>query len=166
MPTSAGKKNDADNRAAGFGRDGNDDFWIDEGRPLVCLYVAVAALGLHAFPTRRSSDLRLARDEPGRAGSHPASAPTRLMSSSTQRAMRRSHPQARSEEHTSELQSRRELVCRPRLERKTTPTIAPPGSAATATTTSGSTRAARLFVCTWRLPPWVSTLSLHDALPI
>jgi catechol 2,3-dioxygenase-like lactoylglutathione lyase family enzyme len=35
---------DADNRAAGFGRDGRDDFWIHEGRPLGRMHVAFDAL--------------------------------------------------------------------------------------------------------------------------
>src|SRR5690349_22765907 len=65
---------------------------------------------LHAFPTRRSSDLVRARDRARR----------RL-----HRARRRLHlrrragrPPRRSEEHTSELQSRRDLVCRLLLEKK------------------------------------------------
>jgi len=33
----------ADNRAAGFGADGFDDFWIHEGRPLGRMHVAFAA---------------------------------------------------------------------------------------------------------------------------
>jgi catechol 2,3-dioxygenase-like lactoylglutathione lyase family enzyme len=34
---------DADNRAAGFGIDGRDDFWIHEGRPLGRMHVAFEA---------------------------------------------------------------------------------------------------------------------------
>ena len=34
---------DADNRAAGFGRNGRDDFWIHEGRPLGRMHVAFEA---------------------------------------------------------------------------------------------------------------------------
>jgi catechol 2,3-dioxygenase-like lactoylglutathione lyase family enzyme len=34
---------EADNRAAGFGRDGRDDFWIHEGRPLGRMHVAFEA---------------------------------------------------------------------------------------------------------------------------
>jgi catechol 2,3-dioxygenase-like lactoylglutathione lyase family enzyme len=34
---------DADNRAAGFGRDNRDDFWIHEGRPLGRVHLAFAA---------------------------------------------------------------------------------------------------------------------------
>jgi catechol 2,3-dioxygenase-like lactoylglutathione lyase family enzyme len=36
-------KNDADNRAAGFGFKGRDDFWIHEGRPLGRMHVAFEA---------------------------------------------------------------------------------------------------------------------------
>src|SRR5204863_8661951 len=64
------------------------------------------------FPTRRSSDLHHVRRHPARQR--------------PQGAGRRGHPQvagkprrpARSEEHTSELQSRRDLVCRLLLEKK------------------------------------------------
>src|SRR5690606_42031317 len=65
--------------------------------------------GLHTFPTRRSSDLRSGpparrrtAPEPGRG---PRSAPRRSTT-------------GRSEEHTSELQSRENLVCRLLLEKK------------------------------------------------
>jgi catechol 2,3-dioxygenase-like lactoylglutathione lyase family enzyme len=34
---------EADNRAAGFGRDGRDDFWIHEGRPLGRMHLAFEA---------------------------------------------------------------------------------------------------------------------------
>ena len=34
---------DADNRAAAFGLEGRDDFWIDEGRPLGRMHVAFEA---------------------------------------------------------------------------------------------------------------------------
>src|SRR5687768_18368175 len=63
------------------------------------------------FPTRRSSDLRhwsawqLLHNDPQRKGSPPA-------------AQRLSEIRARSEEHTSELQSRLHLVCRLLLEKK------------------------------------------------
>src|SRR5690349_7162762 len=60
---------------------------------------------LHSFPTRRSSDL------PRRtATAAPVPGPTRP-------ARCRTAP-ARSEEHTSELQSRRDIVCRLLLEKK------------------------------------------------
>src|SRR5262245_62696601 len=61
---------------------------------------------LHSFPTRRSSDLprvRPARSH-AEAGARPAQLSLREVS--------------RSEEHTSELQSLRQLVCRLLLEKK------------------------------------------------
>src|SRR5437870_13481680 len=58
--------------------------------------------GLHSFPTRRSSDLALAI-----AVSLPGVACELC-----------NHAGARSEEHTSELQSRGHLVCRLLLEKK------------------------------------------------
>src|SRR5438874_5183351 len=63
---------------------------------------------LHSFPTRRSSDLggRPRRVRRERVRRRPV-----LLTHS------RSHP-PRSEEHTSELQSRRDLVCRLLLEKK------------------------------------------------
>src|SRR5690349_23638526 len=67
---------------------------------------------LHSFPTRRSSDLApisiarqlISGDLPG----DPAST----------RPGENSRDELRSEEHTSELQSRRDLVCRLLLEKK------------------------------------------------
>src|SRR5207253_9786884 len=74
---------------------------------------------LHSFPTRRSSDL---------CSSSPTSSPTPAASSSRTssgcRACRSTSGRrtrsttARSEEHTSELQSRGHLVCRLLLEKK------------------------------------------------
>src|SRR5690349_24199164 len=87
---------------------------------------------LPSFPTRRSSDLRSARWE---LPAPPASRAFRSWRGS--RAFRASPPaspasrasrrpasrRARSEEHTSELQSRRDLVCRLLLEKKKKKTI-------------------------------------------
>src|SRR5690606_39559291 len=95
---------------------------------------------LHSFPTRRSSDLQEALDEPGSlAGHHDADQynderaeqletvvhqvaddeTVNLLQAGQfsfhQRASS-SRPSARSEEHTSELQSRENLVCRLLLE--------------------------------------------------
>src|SRR5438046_5426305 len=71
---------------------------------------------LHSFPTRRSSDLQLAavlwRRKGVRAG--PASLLLATISGSTNLAAIR----RRSEEHTSELQSLTNLVCRLLLEKK------------------------------------------------
>src|SRR3712207_8435733 len=70
------------------------------------------------FPTRRSSDLRLARLRraglPCHASPHGAGSttPEPGIAASGQRA------HGRSEEHTSELQSRQYLVCRLLLEKK------------------------------------------------
>src|SRR5436305_9701906 len=64
---------------------------------------------LLSFPTRRSSDLA-ARAGCDAAARRPASPPAR--------GARRTAPRARSEEHTSELQSRPHLVCRLLLEKK------------------------------------------------
>src|SRR5690349_22355236 len=69
---------------------------------------------LHSFPTRRSSDLSFG-DPPGRA----ARAAARLTrGGANDRDPPMVHPGGRSEEHTSELQSRRDLVCRLLLEKK------------------------------------------------
>src|SRR5262245_62922162 len=57
------------------------------------------------FPTRRSSDL--VYKQPAASGAR-----------ASRRRLSRSHAQARSEEHTSELQSLRHLVCRLLLEKK------------------------------------------------
>src|SRR5438874_10574386 len=62
------------------------------------------------FPTRRSSDL--VRCEIRRRASGLGAIPA------TVRSIRLRPPVARSEEHTSELQSRRDLVCRLLLEKK------------------------------------------------
>src|SRR5204862_7967839 len=62
---------------------------------------------LHSFPTRRSSDLF------ERSSAHPLWTP---------RADPKPACSKRSEEHTSELQSRRDLVCRLLLEKKSLPT--------------------------------------------
>src|SRR5687768_18250885 len=84
---------------------------------------------LHSFPTRRSSDLvgdgtrtatlpmgsrAAASHKPGSAGPRADAATTSLP-----RVVRTTHTfPARSEEHTSELQSRLHLVCRLLLEKK------------------------------------------------
>src|SRR5947199_7962311 len=61
---------------------------------------------LHSFPTRRSSDLRLGLEL------------AQLLADGGGIAAIRQCPQFRSEEHTSELQSLRHLVCRLLLEKK------------------------------------------------
>src|SRR5207249_10458030 len=70
---------------------------------------------LHSFPTRRSSDLPA--PSPSRGGPvrrHQPGAHSRAVSS----GRRRRPLLTRSEEHTSELQSRFDLVCRLLLEKK------------------------------------------------
>src|SRR6266496_5785909 len=66
-----------------------------------------ATTEIYTFPTRRSSDLRAHRNMPSFVFLHEPIKP---------------HPDKpahlRSEEHTSELQSRRDLVCRLLLEKK------------------------------------------------
>src|SRR5207253_10004608 len=88
---------------------------------------------LHSFPTRRSSDL----EDPGwgpRWAAHPSRGPgrrRRSLSADQSEARSALHPRrrrspngapgrVRSEEHTSELQSRGHLVCRLLLEKKKT----------------------------------------------
>src|SRR5438270_10100107 len=78
--------------AAGCGDD--NDLLLDIGR---------APRHLHSFPTRRSSDLR----------SPPRLAPAACVASPFRPKLNR-----RSEEHTSELQSQSNLVCRLLLEKK------------------------------------------------
>src|SRR5690606_41584128 len=83
--------------------------------------------GLLSFPTRRSSDLAApVLDRPVDPG--PAAGVERLLPGQVERPhvgpLRRAGlggevlPQPRSEEHTSELQSRENLVCRLLLEKK------------------------------------------------
>src|SRR5207247_4997419 len=84
-------------------------------------YCYAAPRDLHSFPTRRSSDLRASRAvveashpdssqfTPFASGPPKASVPNRTFSG---------YHSSRSEEHTSELQSRVDLVCRLLLEKK------------------------------------------------
>src|SRR5439155_25222225 len=79
--------------------------------------------GQHSFPTRRSSDLSASRTR-----RRPCARPTRPATASAPpcgpeirhgaSGWRASSRWARSEEHTSELQSRGQLVCRLLLEEK------------------------------------------------
>src|SRR5207247_10602413 len=76
---------------------------------------------LHSFPTRRSSDLgRPARDL-ARVPRERGFLDQRRRARDDVRRLRARHPaqRGRSEEHTSELQSRVDLVCRLLLEKKT-----------------------------------------------
>src|SRR5699024_12339287 len=91
---------------------------------------------LHSFPTRRSSDLTVVSEPPDRrerpavttTGETPTSPPSRAGAGAAAKAAeiaRTERPRilltavlGRSEEHTSELQSRFDLVCRLLLEKK------------------------------------------------
>src|SRR5699024_12703418 len=81
---------------------------------------------LHSFPTRRSSDLSCpiscaAMFENDRRGSRPVKVGMLIRSSFEQEwilSKRAARLRQRSEEHTSELQSRFDLVCRLLLEKK------------------------------------------------
>src|SRR5690606_41957274 len=86
--------------------------------------------GLSSLPTRRSADLRRRRRPPVSTKDRTSSSPSPMPSIArepwrTRYASRRRHSGAasrrrrdRSEEHTSELQSRENLVCRILLEKK------------------------------------------------
>src|SRR5438105_12886527 len=75
---------------------------------------------LHSFPTRRSSDLFLpgSRENDWLWDVEQAAANAHARSSSAELERIRAHGGMRSEEHTSELQSRVDLVCRLLLEKK------------------------------------------------
>src|SRR5438445_13847742 len=74
---------------------------------------------LHSFPTRRSSDLSCRSSWARRTGSHRRRRDCRAVIRSGVRRRRGCYrPAIRSEEHTSELQSRQYLVCRLLLEKK------------------------------------------------
>src|SRR5437868_15284269 len=72
---------------------------------------------LHSFPTRRSSDLDSRKGHAAQEGLQDVQ---RLHHGATERPAIRMLParRLRSEEHTSELQSRFDLVCRLLLEKK------------------------------------------------
>src|SRR5947199_2837538 len=77
---------------------------------------------LHSFPTRRSSDLSpatLAKCWPSPSVRTASALPPQARTAPSAPAVARRSP--RSEEHTSELQSLRHLVCRLLLEKKKTP---------------------------------------------
>src|SRR5205814_9049464 len=75
-----------------------------------------------SFPTRRSSDIVSRRlssgGGPGGCCASPAAARTLATSAAASRAIRAASSAPRSEEHTSELQSLRQRVCRLLLEKK------------------------------------------------
>src|SRR3712207_8025596 len=72
-----------------------------------------------SFPTRRSSDLRYDRNPNSiRSQSYEYELPARPRKAASARCVRGGAVGIRSEEHTSELQSRQYLVCRLLLEKK------------------------------------------------
>src|SRR5437773_6023303 len=94
---------------------------------------------LHSFPTRRSSDLPMIfMARPSSFCAIRRSTPTSFSparrehpnpkSSCTSSALKRAGP-SRSEEHTSELQSHHDLVCRLLLEKKKNKTLSRGGDA-------------------------------------
>src|SRR5699024_12441161 len=89
-------------------------------------YVSASHLYLHSFPTRRSSDLnsRVFQNIPNKFPENSwehFSNPYIPVCSHVHRVTRHSmETKTRSEEHTSELQSRFDLVCRLLLEKKNT----------------------------------------------
>src|SRR5690606_40314029 len=98
----------------------------------LCFYCSGHLRDLHSFPTRRSSDLTRSTTPPTGSCSVPSSArrlrpsaasttcriPATRPATPWRRACGRSRSSTRSEEHTSELQSRENLVCRLLLEKK------------------------------------------------
>src|SRR5207249_6363046 len=103
-----------------------------------CPYRYAHTRDLHSFPTRRSSDLQ--RHSPERAGFNGRDAAQMILddvsaifafnqvfdvSVYVEIFWRRFMGLCRSEEHTSELQSRFDLVCRLLLEKKNGPVVGP-----------------------------------------
>src|SRR5438093_4077829 len=87
---------------------------------LYCSYIH--ALDFHSFPTRRSSDLHPRQEEiagPWRSGEGVAQHREEDVGGGLRdRRVERRNAERRSEEHTSELQSLTNLVCRLLLEKK------------------------------------------------
>src|SRR5207249_11364192 len=81
---------------------------LSDAFPVFFFYCSAAHPDLHSFPTRRSSDLSI-------TSRSDCSAVVRSTGSSSRRRLTTRN---RSEEHTSELQSRFDLVCRLLLEKK------------------------------------------------
>src|SRR5207302_11405820 len=85
--------------------------WVAAGTPF-CYSLPRDPRALHSFPTRRSSDLRSNRCKSPRSRNFISAREDSVM-------LRKA---SRSEEHTSELQSRENLVCRLLLEKTKTVT--------------------------------------------
>src|SRR5436305_7683651 len=82
---------------------------------ILFFYCYAAHQDLHSFPTRRSSDL----NEPSRSNARMNVSWVKSCARASSPASRKARRYTRrSEEHTSELQSRPHLVCRLLLEKK------------------------------------------------
>src|SRR5687768_17888732 len=87
---------------------------------ILLFYSVVIHRDLHSFPTRRSSDLNQLRVS-SMTSSEPSSCILKSLTLVAIRGSQTTGPPgvcSRSEEHTSELQSRLHLVCRLLLEKK------------------------------------------------
>src|SRR5438132_14364440 len=73
---------------------------------------------LHSLPTRRSSDLEQCHDPPARPRLRTPRPGRPGRRADARGPLREEGPPARSEEHTSELHSHSDLVCRLLLEKK------------------------------------------------
>ncbi|HXD57769.1 MAG TPA: VOC family protein [Thermoleophilaceae bacterium] len=62
---------DADNRAAAFGLEGRDDFWIDEGRPLGRMHVAFEAASSDEVDAFHAAALEAGARDNGAPGLRP-----------------------------------------------------------------------------------------------
>jgi catechol 2,3-dioxygenase-like lactoylglutathione lyase family enzyme len=62
---------DADNRSAGFGRKGRDDFWIHEGRPLGRMHVAFEASSSEEVDAFHAAALEAGGRDNGAPGLRP-----------------------------------------------------------------------------------------------
>src|SRR5688572_26808828 len=92
-----------------------------------CPYSSTAQRDLHSFPTRRSSDLgKLDVIEQAVDFRAPDMGDKLAQLTTDERGTSSSSDLERSEEHTSELQSQSNIVCRPLLEKKKTKICAAP----------------------------------------
>jgi catechol 2,3-dioxygenase-like lactoylglutathione lyase family enzyme len=62
---------DTDNRSAGFGADGRDEFWIHEGRPVGRMHVAFESASREAVDAFHSAALEAGGRDNGRPGVRP-----------------------------------------------------------------------------------------------
>src|SRR5206468_11511785 len=85
---------------------------------VVILLIYLTHLHQHSFPTRRSSDLEEKNFDRGSRFTENETPPEPGCDEAVVQALIRNRARVRSEEHTSELQSRSDLVCRLLLEKK------------------------------------------------